>query len=52
MQLTGRLATGDEKAALWPICDEHFPAYADYRTRTDRDIPIFVCEPRRPASPA
>ncbi|MCH8841068.1 MAG: nitroreductase family deazaflavin-dependent oxidoreductase, partial [Planctomycetes bacterium] len=29
----------------WPICDQHYAPYADYRKRTVRDIPIFVCEP-------
>lgn len=46
MKLRARLARPEEKAALWPICDRHYPPYADYRRRTDRDIPIFVCEPR------
>ena len=45
MQLRARLADPSEKPALWPICDEHYAPYADYRKRTDRDIPIFVCEP-------
>ena len=46
MQLRARLATAEEKPSLWPICDAHYAPYADYRTRTTRDIPIFVCEPR------
>ncbi len=41
-----RLATRDEKDALWPICDQHYAPFATYRTRTDRDIPIFICSPR------
>jgi len=45
MKLRARLATAEEKPALWPICDSHYAPYAEYRTRTDRDIPIFVCEP-------
>jgi F420H(2)-dependent quinone reductase len=49
MRLTARLATADEKPALWPICEAHFPPYADYRNKTDRDIPIFVCDPEAPA---
>ena len=44
-KLHARLATAAEKPALWPICDQHYAPYADYRTRTTRDIPIFVCEP-------
>lgn len=45
MALRARLASPDEKAALWPVCDQHYAPYADYRRRTTRDIPIFVCEP-------
>ena len=40
-----RLASAEEKADLWPVCDAHYAPYADYRKRTARDIPIFVCEP-------
>lgn len=46
MTLTARLATAEEKPALWPICDQHYAPFANYRKRTNRDIPIFVCEPR------
>ena len=45
MKLRARLAKSDEKPNLWPICDQHYAPYADYRKRTTRDIPIFVCEP-------
>ncbi len=45
MKLRARLATPEEKPGLWPICDQHYAPYADYRKRTTRDIPIFVCEP-------
>lgn len=45
MKLRARLATREEKPELWPICDQHYAPYADYRKRTTRDIPIFVCEP-------
>lgn len=46
MRLRARQATAEEKRSLWPICDRHYAPYAEYRTRTTRDIPIFVCEPR------
>lgn len=49
LQLRARRATAEEKPALWPICDAAYAPYADYRKRTDRDIPIFVCEPRTAA---
>lgn len=45
MKLRARLAAPEEKPVLWPVCDQYFPPYADYRKRTTRDIPIFVCEP-------
>ena len=45
--LVARLAAPEEKAEMWPICDQHYAPYADYRKRTTRDIPIFVCEPAR-----
>ncbi len=45
MELRARLATPEEKPELWPICDQHYAPYAEYRTRTTREIPIFVCEP-------
>ncbi len=40
-----RLATTEEKSGLWPVCDQHYAPFADYRKRTARDIPIFVCDP-------
>lgn len=43
--LVARLASAEEKAALWPVCDAAYAPFADYRARTTRDIPIFVCEP-------
>lgn len=46
MELRAREARPEEKPALWPVCDRHYAPYADYRQRTTRDIPIFVCEPR------
>ncbi len=48
MDLRARLATAEEKPDLWPLCDAAYAPYADYRARTNRDIPIFVCEPADP----
>ncbi len=45
MKLRARLAAAGEKPALWPLCDAQYAPFADYRARTSRDIPIFVCEP-------
>ena len=46
MTLRARVATDAERPTLRPICDEHFPPFADYRTRNTREIPILVCEQR------
>ena len=35
-----------ERARLWPIAVAVYPDYADYATRTSREIPLFVAEPR------
>lgn len=45
MSLRARLARPEEKPDLWPICEERYAPFAEYRKRTTRDIPIFVGEP-------
>ena len=39
-----RTATPEEKARLWPIVAEVWPAYNDYQARTERDIPVVILE--------
>jgi len=39
-------ATGDEKREWWRRAVDAFPDYADYQRKTDREIPLFVLEPR------
>ena len=46
MKLRARLVDADEKAEVWPVCCQHYPDYDLYQNRTDRNIPVFVCEPR------
>lgn len=43
-KLTARQVGDDEKAELWPTCLEHYPPYGQYQNRTDRNIPVFLCE--------
>lgn len=43
-----REVTGDEKALWWQRSLEVWPAYADYQTKTERPIPVFVLEPFTP----
>jgi deazaflavin-dependent oxidoreductase (nitroreductase family) len=37
-----REVTGDEKAVWWERAVAAFPDYADYKVKTDREIPVFV----------
>jgi deazaflavin-dependent oxidoreductase (nitroreductase family) len=39
-----RTAEGDERERLWKRMAEIWPAYDDYRQRTDREIPVVVLE--------
>ena len=40
-----REVSGDEKAVWWERAVEAWPDYADYQTKTDRQIPVFVLTP-------
>ncbi|MGI3223533.1 nitroreductase family deazaflavin-dependent oxidoreductase [Streptomyces sp. GTA36] len=48
--MTAREVTGEEKAQWWERAVAAYPAYADYQTKTDREIPVFVLEPAAPGS--
>ena len=39
---TARVATAEEKAALWPRIVDWYKGYARYQDKTDRDIPLVV----------
>lgn len=41
-----RLVTGEERAAWWERAVAAFPPYAEYQTKTEREIPVFVASPR------
>ncbi len=34
-----------ERERLWALAVEAFPPYAEYQTRTERKIPVFLAEP-------
>lgn len=40
-----REVSGDEKAIWWKRAVEAWPDYAEYQTKTDRQIPVFVLTP-------
>ena len=46
LKLRAHRASAEEKAAVWPVCVEHYPDYDTYQARTERDIPVFICQPR------
>jgi deazaflavin-dependent oxidoreductase (nitroreductase family) len=39
-----RTASAEEKAELWPKIVASYKGYAGYQQRTDRDIPVVICE--------
>ena len=41
---TARAATSEEKADMGPTMTKEWPAYDEYQSKTDREIPIVVLE--------
>jgi deazaflavin-dependent oxidoreductase (nitroreductase family) len=41
-----RLLDGEERATWWERAVSAYPDYADYQSRTDRVIPVFLATPR------
>ena len=46
-EMRTREVHGDEKARWWALAVAAWPAYAEYQTKTDRQIPVVVLEPTR-----
>jgi deazaflavin-dependent oxidoreductase (nitroreductase family) len=44
-RMRARTATSDEKADLWPRIVSAYKGYGGYQRRTERDIPVVICEP-------
>jgi deazaflavin-dependent oxidoreductase (nitroreductase family) len=44
--MTAREVTGAERDEWWERAVAAYPPYADYQKKTDRQIPVFVLEPR------
>lgn len=44
-KMRARQASAAEKAELWPLCVASYPDFAAYQARTDRDIPLIICQP-------
>jgi len=44
-EFTVHVVEGEDRAAWWERAVAVWPDYADYQTKTDREIPVFVAEP-------
>ena len=44
--MRARTASAEEKAELWPGIVATYRGYAGYQHKTERDIPVVICEPR------
>lgn len=44
--MRARIADADERARLWPVITERHRNYASYQTRTSREIPLVLLEPK------
>jgi deazaflavin-dependent oxidoreductase (nitroreductase family) len=45
MKARARTAAGEERARLWEKSLEFWPPYADYQSKTERQIPVVVLDP-------
>jgi deazaflavin-dependent oxidoreductase (nitroreductase family) len=45
-KMRARTASADEKEALWPQIVSAYKGYGGYQKKTERDIPVVICEPR------
>jgi deazaflavin-dependent oxidoreductase (nitroreductase family) len=44
--MRARIADGDERGRLWPKITADYKNYANYQTKTEREIPLVFLEPR------
>jgi deazaflavin-dependent oxidoreductase (nitroreductase family) len=45
-QLRARTASAEERRELWPRILLAYKGYDAYQQKTDREIPVVICEPR------
>jgi deazaflavin-dependent oxidoreductase (nitroreductase family) len=43
--MRARVATPEERARMWPLVAAGHKNYADYQTKTEREIPLVLLEP-------
>ena len=44
-EMAAREVHGDERVRWWALAVDAWPPYAEYQTKTDRQIPVVVLEP-------
>ena len=44
-RMRARIANPQERAAMWPQVTAKYKGYANYQTKTDREIPLVLLEP-------
>ena len=44
--MRARIADTEDRARVWPLIAGKYKNYAQYQTRTDREIPLIFLEPR------
>lgn len=47
LPMVARVADADEKAEIWPELVAMYSSFDTYQARTERDIPVVICSPRR-----
>ncbi len=47
VDLTARVAAGDERAQIFDAQKRDFPGFAEYEAKTTRTIPVVILEPAR-----
>ena len=45
-ELRARTASADERKELWAQILQVYKGYGGYQEKTDREIPVVICEPR------
>ena len=44
-RMRARVANPEERVAMWPQVTAKYKGYANYQTKTDREIPLVLLEP-------
>jgi len=47
VELTARVAEGQEREQIWSAQKAAYPGFADYERKTSRQIPVIILEPVR-----